>query len=646
MVRLVLHIGPQPATGCPCEARIESLSPSRMVNAQMSSARVTKKSTDGASALRPAMPAATAVAMTIVGIFIIEVLVMGWVSRSITSLPNWAIDLFDASLLSVLATPLIWRLVNRSWRAAAAAEASNQAKSAFLANMSHEIRTPMTSILGYADLLIQGTRSPSELLDFVQAIRRNGEHLLEIINDILDLSKVDSGKMTIERTPCSPARIAAEIESIMRVRAIEKGISLKVEFATPVPEAISSDPTRIRQILVNLVGNSVKFTHKGEVQVFLGLHEEQGRPMMRFEVRETGIGLTPEQQTLIFEPFAHADNSTTRKFGGTGLGLTISRRLAEMMGGRLTVSSALGVGSTFTLTVPTGPIEGVRMFHSPADVALDPETDAETRIVDHLHARILLAEDGLDNQQIISLNLREAGSEVTIVDNGLDAVESAMTALARGAPFDVILMDMQMPALDGYQATARLRGKGYRGAIIALTAHAMAGDRDRCMAVGCDDYLTKPIRSTRLITTIARYVPGPATSATDPVMAHPVTPRQSAATNDAPLRSTYSNNQRLAKVLTSFIDRLPGQATELLDLLRKVELDSLRRVVHQLKGAGGGYGFDVITETAARAEEGLEGGSIEQAAAEVHELVQLLRRVEGYDKAREETHATNRSDHR
>jgi len=410
------------------------------------------------------------------------------------------------------------------------AEMASRAKSTFLANMSHEIRTPMTAILGFADVLLEHLETLSEDdgrhegdIEAAKTIKRNGEYLLEIINDILDLSKIEAGRMTVERIECQPRQIIDEAAALMKVRADAKQLPLKVEYATPIPDSVRTDPTRLRQILVNLVGNAIKFTATGEVRIVVRLvRGDQGDGQLEIDVCDTGIGMSSEQVSRLFRPFAQADTSTTRRYGGTGLGLTISKRLTEILGGAIRVESAPGKGSTFTVSIDVGPLEGLKMWTPTCQDASD-KNDARGRETasqpKHLDIRVLLAEDGPDNQRLISHVLKKAGAKVTIVDNGQLAVEAVLrtcpglTSAAHSlddapesrTPFDIVLMDMQMPILDGYAATRALRESGYDGPILALTANAMSQDRQKCLDAGCTDYATKPIQRDKLLKLIDRY---------------------------------------------------------------------------------------------------------------------------------------------
>jgi PAS domain S-box-containing protein len=411
------------------------------------------------------------------------------------------------------------RLAEATGRAnamAAQAETANVAKSEFLANMSHEIRTPMTAILGFADMLLEYEdtgAAPAGQLEAINTIKSNGEHLLRIINDILDLSKIEAGKMTVERITCAPCDIVADATSLIGVRARAKGLPLNVAYESPIPETILTDPVRLRQILVNLLANAVKFTECGAVSLTAHLLDNGDDPRLQFDITDTGIGMTAEQAARVFQPFTQADAATTRRFGGTGLGLTISRRLARMLGGDVVlVQTQSGVGTHFRLTVATGPLAGVRTLANPAsattlghDSRSKPDSPPARRLDG---ARILLAEDGPDNQRLIAHVLRKAGALVTVVENGNLACDAALRARDAGTPFRAVLMDMQMPVMDGYEATRLLRRAGYSGAIIALTAHAMAEDREKCVRAGCDDYASKPIDRSSLVETLVRYTRG------------------------------------------------------------------------------------------------------------------------------------------
>jgi len=390
-------------------------------------------------------------------------------------------------------------------------EAATEAKAQFLANMSHEIRTPMTAILGFADLLYSEgdiSRAPKHRIAAIQTIKRNGEYLLDLINDILDLSKVETGKMEVERIRCSAVQVIADVASMMRVKASAKGIPLEVEYAGAIPETIHTDPTRLRQILINIVSNAVKFTDSGSVRVVVRLvRDDYDEPRLRVEVIDTGIGMTEEQIGNVFKPFRQAETYTTRKYGGTGLGLTISKHLAELLGGTIRATSDPGKGSKFEASIATGSLEGVRLLNNLSEAELESQRIeyGPPQSQKSLGCRVLLAEDGPDNQRLISFVLRKAGADVTVAGNGQIAHDLALAARDEGKPYDVILMDMQMPVMDGYDATAKLREAGYTGPIVALTARAMSTDRDKCLAAGCDDYATKPIERKRLISIVAQY---------------------------------------------------------------------------------------------------------------------------------------------
>jgi PAS domain S-box-containing protein len=388
------------------------------------------------------------------------------------------------------------------------AQNASASKSQFLANMSHEIRTPMTAILGYADLLETPDLTSTQRDNFLQTIRRNGHHLLKLINDILDLSKIEAEKVVLEQIACSPGQLISECAGLIRGEAENRGLRFSVELAEPLPEVIYTDPTRLRQILNNLLGNSLKFTHTGSIRLLVHVKPGAGEPQLFFEVVDTGIGLRPEQLARLFQPFTQADSTTTRKFGGTGLGLAISRRLAQMLGGDISVTSVAGQGSRVTFWMPMHVAPPLAAAVSSAPAAAPTSPLALAAEGQPLTGSILFAEDGPDNQLLIRHVLQRAGAAVTVADNGRIAVEKALAADQAGTPFDLILMDMQMPELDGYDATRLLRQKGVRTPIVALTANAMSGDREECLAAGCNDFATKPIDVPDLLAIIRRNMRG------------------------------------------------------------------------------------------------------------------------------------------
>jgi len=410
------------------------------------------------------------------------------------------------------------------------AVAATQAKSDFLANMSHEIRTPMNAILGYSDLIVTDPElrdDPDKRADAVRSIRRNGEHLLTIINDILDISKIEAGRMTVECIPMDPIQVIDEVLDLTHFRAKEKGISLELQWESKIPDQINCDPVRLRQIIWNLVGNAVKFTERGSVTISTRCDREPNEDcFLQIKVKDTGIGIPPDRMQFLFKPFSQADNSLTRRFGGTGLGLAISRKLARMLNGDISVVSSPGLGTEFTVKLPLGNVapenfRDVLNCHVPiptgADVPIEeqplskPVQPAPAPVLPLSGVNILFAEDGPDNQKLISFILKKAGASVTVVDNGKLAVETLTIDgtvnghLISPPPFHLVLMDMQMPEMDGYTATQTLRNKGAALPIIALTAHAMSSDRDLCLNAGCTEYATKPIDKKTLTELCLRF---------------------------------------------------------------------------------------------------------------------------------------------
>ncbi|MCY2988867.1 MAG: response regulator [Planctomycetota bacterium] len=397
----------------------------------------------------------------------------------------------------------------RAEELAGQAETANRAKSEFLANMSHELRTPMTTILGYSELLGIGALSPSEQREGLQSIQRSGAALLGIINDILDLARIEADRLPLAKTDCPLQPILDEVQAAATVAAAKKGLSLHVTCSLPLPATIRTDAARLRQILVNLLGNAVKFTRQGEVRLTVCCRESaEGTAQVQFIVSDTGIGIPSGMLEEIFRPFVQVDGSHTRPYGGTGLGLSICRRLAQAFDGRLEVTSELGRGSTFTLTVDGGPWRNMPGQGASPDLATGPTTHAEPggEPSPVLLGRVLLVEDEPTLQVVICHLLRSLKLEVELAGHGRLACQMAEQSRSEGRPYALILMDLQLPGMDGLTATRWLRTQRWPGPIVALTAHAMVGDRERCLAAGCDDYLSKPITASHLSEVLRPYL--------------------------------------------------------------------------------------------------------------------------------------------
>ncbi|MBI5760390.1 MAG: response regulator [Planctomycetales bacterium] len=504
------------------------------------------------------------------------------------------------------------------------AESAARTKSEFLANMSHEIRTPMTSIIGFADVLMEPKQPTGERLRHAKTIKRNAQHLLNILNDILDVSKLDAGKLRVEKIPCSPLEIVEEVAALMKLQAEEKDLQFDVQCFFPLPESIPSDPTRLRQILLNLLGNAIKFTELGNVRIEVRCELPEGlqpcltvpdaksiqrpawpvthkQPCLTISVIDTGVGLTQEQIGGLFHPFQQADNSTTRLFGGTGLGLTISQRLARLMGGHILVESEYGVGSCFTLRLPIGDLAGVKMLDRLSDSGELSLAAGHSVATVSWNGRVLVAEDGRDNRRLISAFLEKTGVTVQFASNGRIACDQALEAVANGQPFDLILMDMQMPEMDGYAATSHLRRLGYRGKIVAVTAHAMTGDRQKCLDAGCDEYLTKPFRREDFIEKIGQFlrVAEPPASNHDDSISAPRGSTSPADNSGRPLlRSHFADDPVIGAIVGDFVAGIPEKLDEIKLAFQASDSMRLRFVVHQLKGAAGGYGFPEISDAA------------------------------------------------
>jgi len=434
----------------------------------------------------------------------VAVLVAGFLLTGLFTMITWSVSRTKsrAILIARSMTISIRQSEHRQRILAIEADSANRAKTEFLANMSHEIRTPMTAILGYSELLEENITPKTRpgCIEAIDAIQRSGKHLMMIINDVLDLSKIESGKLGVDKADCVVLEMVRDVYSSFRMSAAQKGLDLRVEFATAIPTRVSTDAYRVRQILINLIGNAIKFTSAGGITIELGADEE----CVRFSIKDTGEGIEGAKIEELFDPFEQLDQSASSACVGTGLGLTISRRLSRMLGGDIEVESVKGVGSSFILSIPADCPPGTEWTSRLDDLSISRSAEPWARASDleEIGGSILLAEDSVDNQKLIRRMLEKVGLCVEIVENGQRVLERMSTEHR----FDLILMDMQMPIMDGYSATGELRKRGVRLPIVALTAHAIEGSRQRCLDAGCDAYVAKPIDRQYLYETISRLI--------------------------------------------------------------------------------------------------------------------------------------------
>ena len=467
--------------------------------------------------------------------------------------------------------------------AKAAAESASRTKSDFLASMSHEIRTPMNAIMGIADLLAKTSLTP-EQDKYVQIFRRSGENLLNLINDILDLSKVEASQLDLEKTGFSLSDHLEKVIEMVAPRAQEKNLSLDCEIEPSVSNDLVGDPTRLRQVLLNLLGNAIKFTETGNVSLKVEPDGDISAPTaLRFTVSDTGMGIAKNKLAAIFERFTQADSSTTRRFGGSGLGLTISKRLVELMGGRVWVTSEVDKGSTFGFAVPFEIWVGA---DSPANAPIGTDTDTPQRAL-----RILMAEDSPDNCTIALAYLEDTPHQVDVAETGLIACE-----MFKAEHYDLVLMDRQMPVMDGLTATRALRAWEKSNGrtptpIIALTASALKGDRETCLAAGCTAYLTKPIKQDVLLQAIRDF------SAAGPQ------PHQA---NGRPDDQGARSAQRLTDQIPAYLENCRQNVILMQAALDRADFETVAILGHNLRGSGGSFGFQDITELGAGLEQTCE----------------------------------------
>jgi len=457
------------------------------------------------------------------------------------------------------------------------AERANMAKSSFLANMSHEIRTPLASVIGYAEWLNEAEVSDAERDEAVASIIRTGKHVLTVINDILDLSKIESDKLMVEIVPVSLPTMLTEIDRLMSMHARGKQLKFDIEYAYPLPQYINTDPTRLKQILINLCSNAIKFTENGMVKLLVSCDAPARK--LDFSVIDSGIGIENDKIEMLFDSFTQADASTTRRFGGTGLGLNISRRLTRMLGGDIVVESTPGQGSTFTASITTSAdcfenmADNAEVMHGGQVDESETYNDQENRLRGH----VLLAEDNLDNQRLVEHFLGQLGVGVTICDNGAQAVEQVLQK-----DFDLVLMDMQMPEMDGPSATALLRQTGCNIPIIALTANAGADDRQKCIEAGCNDFLCKPIDRQRFYSVLSQFL------------------------QDDGQAVANSGNDVPEELRLKYVSLLAERRQQVEADYSAGDRETLRSLMHQFKGAAPGYGYTELGRIAAVIEASLK----------------------------------------
>jgi len=463
-------------------------------------------------------------------------------------------------------------------RARDEAIAASSAKSAFLANMSHEIRTPLTSIIGFAELLLDPPAGGVDHRQALQTIIRNGRHLQEVLDDILDLSKIETGQVELEAIEVHLPVLLRELTTLVSGRVEDRGLAFRVEPTLPLPATLRTDPLRLKQILVNFFGNAIKFTRSGAVTMRLAWDETHNT--LRLTVADTGLGMTPAQMQRLFQPFSQADASTTRKFGGTGLGLYISSQLAGLLGGRISVDSEPGRGSAFHLDLPLGAVPAradlLTMEGDLIDYSREPFAVTQVPLPD-LAGRVLVAEDSPDIRRLLAVYLQQAGLSIETVVNGREAVERALSE-----DFDLVLMDIQMPELDGIAATRLLRGAGLSVPIVALTANVMKADIQRYREAGCTDVLAKPVDRDTFYEVAARC------------MAVRLAPR--AARDDVELKAAVD------QLRVEFLAGLPTQLAALAAASERRDWVAARSLLHTVKGTAGSYGFQRLTDVAGVAE--------------------------------------------
>ena len=510
---------------------------------------------------------------------------------------------------------------------------ANRSKSAFLASMSHELRTPMNAIVGYAELLSRPEVSAEKQRTWVTNIQKSTNYLLALINDVLDLSKLEAGQMNIEVEPCSLTEMISSVDELLRGQAEERRLDFRIEYDGPLPEFVEVDPVRLKQILVNLISNAIKFTEEGSVHVRISTEESThgGVRKLVVAVHDTGIGIAAKDLKLLFQPFSQVRNQRRRTVPGTGLGLDISRHLARLMGGDIEVVSEAGKGSVFTLRITLrgasslrlasdtrgvlgqgaggafGTHGGSRWRESPADVSLEG-------------VRVLVVDDSVENRAVLRFLLDEAGCQVDTAENGALGVKRAEEAARLGQPYDAILMDMNMPVMDGYEAAQALQKSRVGSPVIALTALAMSGDKDRCLAAGCVDYISKPVVPAVFLETVGRHVHARSGSQ--------ATERTTRDASSATPQLALVENPRFEPLIKRYIASFSGLIDEIRGDYQAGQLEELRTRVHRVRGTAASYGFPDVSAAAGEVEDQIRAGAdLDQVGPSIEVLLNLLQQV-------------------
>ncbi len=522
------------------------------------------------------------------------------------------------------------------------AEKANRFKSEFLANMSHEIRTPMNAILGFAEVLKRGyDKDSKDSVRYLNTITSSGTHLLNVINDILDLSKVEAGRIEVEIIHTPVHRVVHDVVQIMQVKADEKGIQLEYKPDGPLPEYIESDAGKLKQIITNLVGNAIKFTEKGGVTITTKLEKGGEKPVVVIDVIDSGIGMSQQQAIDVFTPFKQADSSITRRFGGTGLGLTISKKFAQALGGDISVHSEPSVGSTFSVVIAAGAVDGVRQLS--VDEILSAhwqDEQTETKQWKFPSSRVLVVDDGEENRDLLNVILSDIGLTIETAENGQLALEQISSS-----DFDVVLMDVQMPVMDGYTAAGKIREMNKSMPVVAMTADAMAGADKKCLDAGYSHYMSKPVDIDALFELLAELLGGELLTgeqAEAPKQAQPaethmdlkedILIKEGTGTKGSEEEKIHSSlpmtNDRYREIVQKFVVRLEKQLEVIDAAWSDRDYVELKRLGHWLKGSAGSVGLTPFVEPAAEFEQLAINQDDARLGNAINTLHSMYRRIE------------------